>query len=112
MFVVLNQGLQGNPTIGERQAEARWRASGGTGAGCLEIGLVNNMPDAALRATERQFSKLLSAAATRGTRFPISSQVRRRLPQIVAVPRAFSAALQVPRVREDVLAADLSPVLP
>ena len=63
MFVVLNQGLQGNPTIGERQAEARWRASGGTGAGCLEIGLVNNMPDAALRATERQFSKLLSAAA-------------------------------------------------
>ncbi len=29
----------------------------------LEIGLVNNMPDAALRATERQFIDLLAAAA-------------------------------------------------
>ena len=31
--------------------------------GCLEIGLVNNMPDAALEATERQFRALLAAAA-------------------------------------------------
>ncbi len=29
----------------------------------LTIGLVNNMPDAALKATERQFARLLSAAA-------------------------------------------------
>src|SRR3954469_1887987 len=32
-------------------------------AGCLTIGLVNNMPDAALQATERQFVALLGAAA-------------------------------------------------
>ena len=30
---------------------------------CLDIGLVNNMPDAALHATERQFLALLQAAA-------------------------------------------------
>jgi homoserine O-succinyltransferase len=29
---------------------------------CLEIGLVNNMPDAALHATERQFSSLVGSA--------------------------------------------------
>ncbi len=32
-------------------------------AACLNIGLVNNMPDTALRATERQFSALLNAAS-------------------------------------------------
>jgi len=32
-------------------------------ASCLTIGLVNNMPDAALQATERQFVALLGAAA-------------------------------------------------
>ena len=30
---------------------------------CLEVGLVNNMPDSALQSTERQFSDLLRAAA-------------------------------------------------
>jgi homoserine O-succinyltransferase len=30
---------------------------------CIDIGLVNNMPDAALDATERQFRALLNAAA-------------------------------------------------
>ena len=29
---------------------------------CIEIGLVNNMPDAALEATERQFVELIQAA--------------------------------------------------
>jgi len=32
-------------------------------ANCIDIGLVNNMPDAALEATERQFLALLDAAA-------------------------------------------------
>jgi homoserine O-succinyltransferase len=32
-------------------------------AACLDIGLINNMPDAALKATERQFLALLDAAA-------------------------------------------------
>jgi homoserine O-succinyltransferase/O-acetyltransferase len=35
----------------------------GSGLACLDIGLVNNMPDAALDATERQFRALLAAAA-------------------------------------------------
>jgi homoserine O-succinyltransferase/O-acetyltransferase len=34
------------------------------GRNCLTIGLVNNMPDAACEATERQFLELLRAAAT------------------------------------------------
>src|SRR5580658_7499654 len=33
------------------------------GAPCLHIGLMNNMPDGAFRATERQFLTLLGAAA-------------------------------------------------
>jgi len=32
-------------------------------AECIDIGLVNNMPDAALEKTERQFIGLLNAAA-------------------------------------------------
>jgi homoserine O-succinyltransferase len=32
-------------------------------ANCIDIGLVNNMPDAALQSTERQFSSLLRSAA-------------------------------------------------
>ena len=32
-------------------------------AGSIEIGLVNNMPDAAVEATERQFVQLLDAAS-------------------------------------------------
>jgi homoserine O-succinyltransferase len=31
--------------------------------GCIHIGLVNNMPDSSLEATERQFRTLLSEAA-------------------------------------------------
>jgi homoserine O-succinyltransferase len=34
-------------------------------ANCIDIGLVNNMPGAALEGTERQFRKLLNAAADR-----------------------------------------------
>src|SRR3970282_1160952 len=32
-------------------------------ANCVDIGLINNMPDSALEATERQFLALLDAAA-------------------------------------------------
>ena len=39
---------------------AEFRASD---ANCIDIGLINNMPDAALEATERQFLALLDAAA-------------------------------------------------
>jgi homoserine O-succinyltransferase len=43
-----------------RAATTRLRESSPS---CLDIGLVNNMPDAALKATERQFLALLRAAA-------------------------------------------------
>jgi homoserine O-succinyltransferase len=48
-----------------RIASAKPNASGKSTTRCLEIGLVNNMPDAALEATERQFADLLGAAADR-----------------------------------------------
>ncbi len=43
-----------------RAATTRFRESHPT---CIDIGLINNMPDAALNATERQFLALLHAAA-------------------------------------------------
>jgi homoserine O-succinyltransferase/O-acetyltransferase len=46
----------------------------------IVIGLVNNMPDAALEATEAQFARLLNAAAD-------ASQVRLRLAFLPEVPR-------------------------
>ena len=48
----------------------------------LVVGLVNNMPDAALRATERQFRELLSAASPPGV------AVRLRLIALPEVPRS------------------------
>ena len=45
--------LRGKSPVEFREADAR----------CLDIGLINNMPDAALEATERQFLGLLDAAA-------------------------------------------------
>ena len=39
-----------------------WASAAGAVA-CIEIGLVNNMPDAALEATERQFVEVLEAAS-------------------------------------------------
>ena len=51
--------------------------------GCIRIGLVNNMPDSALEATERQFQTLLSEAA-----------------EGMSVQLAFLAIPQVPRSLE------------
>jgi homoserine O-succinyltransferase len=47
---------------------------------CLTIGLINNMPDPALQATERQFTALLGAAAE-------GFEVRLRLYALPDVPR-------------------------
>src|SRR5690349_16663187 len=52
--------------------------------GCIEIGLVNNMPDAALETTERQFVALIGAAAA-------DIPVRLRLLTLVGVPRSERA---------------------
>ena len=53
MTVAGAECLRGNPPVEFRESDAN----------CIDIGLVNNMPDAALKATERQFLTLLDAAA-------------------------------------------------
>jgi homoserine O-succinyltransferase len=58
-------------------------AGGATDARCITIGLVNNMPDSALEATERQFVALLGAAAD-------GIVVRLRPYALPGVPRAAS----------------------
>jgi homoserine O-succinyltransferase/O-acetyltransferase len=60
----------------------------------LEIGLVNNMPDAALLATERQFSSLLEAASG-----PLD--VRLHLYALADVPRSPEAAAILSRSYRD-----------
>jgi len=63
LFVVLNQNLQGDPLGGEpRRLDVGERQAVDT-LDTIEIGLVNNMPDSALRVTERQFMRLLTDAA-------------------------------------------------
>jgi homoserine O-succinyltransferase len=68
-------------------AARRWPDSGGE-AGPIVVGLVNNMPDAALHATERQFLDLLSAAS--GVR-----TVRLRLLHVPEVPRGDAGRAHV-----------------
>jgi homoserine O-succinyltransferase/O-acetyltransferase len=60
----------------------------------LVIGLVNNMPDAALRTTERQFSELIAAAAG-----PLPFELR--LYALPDVPRSETARAHVKEHYED-----------
>jgi homoserine O-succinyltransferase len=59
-----------------------------TSPGCIEIGLVNNMPDTALKSTEAQFAALLEAAAG-------DLPVRLRLFSLPLVPRSERGALHL-----------------
>src|SRR5262245_5541831 len=59
----------------------------------LRIGLVNNMPDAALEATEQQFASLLNAAA--------GSPVRLRLFALPEVPRGNAGRERIRRFYSD-----------
>jgi homoserine O-succinyltransferase len=61
----------------------------------IVIGLVNNMPDAALRTTERQFRELLSAAAQ-------NRAVRLRLVSLPEVPRAEAGRSHIEQNYEDI----------
>jgi homoserine O-succinyltransferase len=56
----------GHPPAPDRLALGR-----GTGVSCLDIGLVNNMPDGALQDTERQFLQLAAAARDVNVRFSL-----------------------------------------
>ena len=51
---------------------------GGRNRETVHVALVNNMPDAAMRATELQFARLLKAAA--GSPAPMSASSRRTAP--------------------------------
>jgi homoserine O-succinyltransferase len=61
----------------------------------IEIGLVNNMPDAALLATERQFSRLLAAASE-------NAEVRLHLFALRDIPRSEEARAILERTYRDV----------
>jgi homoserine O-succinyltransferase/O-acetyltransferase len=61
----------------------------------IEIGLVNNMPDAALLATERQFASLLTAAAG-------ALDVRLHLYALSDVPRSVETSAILSRTYQDV----------
>lgn len=67
---------------------AREAASRGDGDP-LVIGLVNNMPDAEFRTTERQFCRLLAAAA------PPGREVRLRLLALAEVPRSAAGRAEI-----------------
>ena len=60
------------------------------GVGPIVVGLVNNMPDAALRATEGQFAALLEAASGAQT-------VRLRLSSLPELPRSTEALEHIGR---------------
>jgi len=63
-----------------------FRACGGAGA--IVVGLINNMPDAALDATESQFASLLGAGAD-------SEPVHLRLSTLPEVPRSHVALARI-----------------
>jgi homoserine O-succinyltransferase len=83
----------GSPALAPTSLRDHRLSGGGT---VLEIGLVNNMPDAALQATERQFTRLLKAGAGH-------NHVRLHCFALPSVPRAAAA-----RVRIDSLYTDIT----
>ncbi len=58
------------------------------GRNCITVGLVNNMPDAALTSTERQFTNLMRAASSRAV-------VRLLLFSIPEIPRGEAARQEI-----------------
>jgi homoserine O-succinyltransferase/O-acetyltransferase len=71
-------------------ASAAARSTARPGVGPIVVGLVNNMPDAALRATEGQFGALLEAASGLHT-------VRLRLSSFPELPRSTEALEHIGR---------------
>jgi homoserine O-succinyltransferase/O-acetyltransferase len=77
----------GAPThLGELSERRQRRGSMRDRSDRITIGLVNNMPDSALAATERQFSRLLEASAS-------GYDVRLRLYALEATPRSRETKL-------------------
>jgi homoserine O-succinyltransferase len=62
MPIYLNRDLSSHNT----PAGGKWpcrNSAGDSAANCIDIGLINNMPDGALKATEHQFIRLLDSVA-------------------------------------------------
>src|ERR1019366_6550132 len=64
-------------------------------ANCIDIGLINNMPDGALKSTERQFLTLLDAAAD-------GVLVRLSLYALPGVPRNDSGRSHIGKFYSDI----------
>jgi homoserine O-succinyltransferase/O-acetyltransferase len=75
----------GKPSVEFRESDAN----------CLDIGLINNMPDAAMESTERQFRTLLDAAAD-------GIVVRLTLYALPDVPRADASRRHVASCYSDI----------
>ncbi len=67
---------------------------GGHNRTAVHVGLVNNMPDAALRATELQFARLLKASAG-------ALDVRLRLFSLRSIPRSEDARARMAGFYDD-----------
>jgi homoserine O-succinyltransferase len=78
------------------------RLSHGAAPRALEIGLVNNMPDAAVRATERHFAALITATGMASVRLHFFA-----LPEIV---RAGRVAAHIGSHYHDITALDAVPL--
>src|SRR6516165_8889898 len=83
MPVLVTDKSFGVPPVGERSGTR------------IVIGLVNNMPDPAIRATERQFGNLINAAAG-------NLDVKLRYFSLPDVPRSESARATFLRFYEDI----------
>jgi homoserine O-succinyltransferase len=85
MPILVDRGSGGSRILAGKDTAARRQAPRHpAGSDWIEIGLVNNMPDAALEATEQQFLDLLNAAAG-------DSRLRLRLFSLPGVPRGERA---------------------
>src|SRR5215472_11252705 len=88
-------------------APHRPASHGGARGGAIVVGLVNNMPDAALRSTENQFAGLLQEASA-------GQLVRLRLTSLPELPRSPEALEHIRRSYwplEDLLAAPLDALI-
>ena len=89
--LIVSPALAPTQLRGTEEFDSRHRANDGV----LTIGLVNNMPDAALQATERQFMRLLTAAAGH-------NRIHFHCLSLPSVKRSHSAKWRVDRQYTDI----------
>jgi homoserine O-succinyltransferase/O-acetyltransferase len=97
MPLLLDKGSVGCTIVVGKDTAAERRQARRHPAGCewIEIGLINNMPEAALEATEQQFVDLLSAAAG-------DSWIHLRFFSLPGIPRSERARNYINRSYGDV----------